>query len=767
MRKLKPGRPSANPENGPAVPARRGRRTILGLSQAAGRLRFAVRRRSIVLVAIVMVVMLSATIFGLLDALELGAVNWAFRRRGPQPPASPVVIVAIDDLTFRFNGLQWPWPRTYFAQIVDRLVEGGAKVIAFDVFFFEPEDAGKPATYTIQDETLAEIARRYGVTEEEIQQASGLERGESLNPGVLLQIPVRGPLDYVVKAGDTVAAVAALYQVNPLAVVDATTNEPAHDPLGPGQSLEVLFGDGALAASLKAARNVVLDGDKHVERQAGFTVVRLNQPLPELLNAAAGFGLANVELDDDGAVHDILAWDEASEVIYYSWPIVAASYYRGRPLDGQPGFGGFTLGGGDIPLHAQRLRVNFRGPEGTIPTYSALQVVNGDLPLETFKDKIVLIGATVESLHDTYATPFKPKDPTPGVEIMANALDTVLSGQFIHVRSGVCPTDDLVVCLGSGLRAPSLLGVVLNSALALVLSTIRQPIRAVLTLLGLMVAGALAWLAAFIYLRTELPFVVPEATLFLGFVIPSVERAVSEELEKRRVRGIFELFISPEMVGQLIEQGIDAMRGQRAELSILFSDIRGFTTMSEQMTPEQLVELLNEYLGAMTDVVHRNGGTVDKYEGDLVMAFFGAPVAYPDHAQRAAQTSIEMRQELERLRAKWAGEGKPSNLEMGIGLNTGEVFVGLVGSGKRVNYTVMGDAVNLASRLQDLTKDLAWPLLVSEFTFARIQDEFDAEFAEARLVKGKTVPVRIYKVLGRKGAPASQRVRPLYADVAG
>ncbi|MGH2525020.1 MAG: adenylate/guanylate cyclase domain-containing protein, partial [Anaerolineales bacterium] len=235
------------------------------------------------------------------------------------------------------------------------------------------------------------------------------------------------------------------------------------------------------------------------------------------------------------------------------------------------------------------------------------------------------------------------------------------------------------------------------------------------------------------------------------------------ELEKRRVRGIFEMFISPEMVGQLIEQGIDAMRGQRAELTILFSDIRGFTTMSEKMTPEELVNLLNEYLGAMTDVIHRNGGTVDKYEGDLVMAFFGAPLPFADHAQRAARTAIEMRQELDRLRAKWAAEGKPANLEMGIGLNSGEVFVGLVGSGRRVNYTVMGDAVNLASRLQDLTKDLKWPLLISEYTHSKIQDEFDTEFAESRLVKGKTVPVDIYKVLGQKGAPEAERVRPLYA----
>jgi len=463
----------------------------------------------------------------------------------------------------------------------------------------------------------------------------------------------------------------------------------------------------------------------------------------------------------DGAVHSVLAWDTASDQLYYSWPIVAASLYTGAGLSADPGRSSFTLGDQTVPLDGRTVRVNYTGPEGTIPTFSALQVVNGDLPLATFQDKIVFIGATTQSLHDINATPFVPQNPpgVPGVEIMASALDTVLSGDYLHLRSGVCAG---AVC-PIPVRGPMLISIVVSGLLALALTVIRRTNLAIAALVGLLIAGVIVWLAAFILLRTEIPLVAPLSTLFIAFVTPTLERAVSEELEKRRVRGIFEMFISPEMVGQLIEQGIDAMRGRRAELTILFSDIRGFTTMSEKMTPEQLVDVLNEYLGAMTDVIHKHGGTVDKYEGDLVMAFFGAPVPYADHAQRAVRASIEMRVELDRLRQKWEGEGKPFKLEMGIGLNTAEVFVGLVGSGRRVNYTVMGDGVNLASRLQDLTKDLQWPLLIGEATYEKVQQEFDLEFGEARLVKGKTVPVNIYKVLGEKGAPVEQRVRPLYA----
>jgi len=760
---------------------------------------FAFRRQTALLVGFLMVVMLAGTVFGLMDPLELDAVNVAFRLRGAQAPTTPIVIVAVDDNTFDNTGLQWPWPRTYFAQLVDRLAAGGAKVIAFDVFFTDPEDLGRPATYTVRGETLSQIAAQYGVTVQAIVEANNLPANQGVCPGDQLAIPTTPPAEhtvtgdrlediaarfhltsltvlmrvnglkhpcdihltsadllripvsegaiiYTVQPGDTVKSLAEAYQVNPLAVVVAE-GVPATDPLVTGQTLTVQFGDAAFAASIRAAGNVVLNGQKVKDEKAGFTIETLDQPITILKTAAAGFGLTNVRADVDGAVHEVQAWNNVSGEDFYSWPMVAASLYAGQPLSAQPSASRFQLGERTIPLSRNALRVNYLGPEGTIPTYSFLQVVNGDLPLETFQDKIVFVGATTESLHDTYPTPFSFANATPGVEIMGNTLDTLLSGRFLQ-------------------RAPllvSLLAVLSGGVMALGVTLMRRTGLAATVLFGLMAAGAGIWLLVFLFLRVEIPLIAPEITLFICVVISFLERAISEEREKRRVRGIFELFISPEMVGQLIEQGIDAMRGKRAELTILFSDIRGFTTMSEKMTPEELVNLLNEYLGAMTDVIHKYGGTVDKYEGDLVMAFFGAPIAYSDHAERAVRCSIDMRVELDRLRAKWATEGKPSKLEMGIGLNTAEVFVGLVGSGRRVNYTVMGDGVNLASRVQDLTKDLKWPLLITEFTYERVKDKFEIEFGEAMLVKGKTVPVGMYKVVGEKGAPEERRVRPLFA----
>jgi adenylate cyclase len=164
-----------------------------------------------------------------------------------------------------------------------------------------------------------------------------------------------------------------------------------------------------------------------------------------------------------------------------------------------------------------------------------------------------------------------------------------------------------------------------------------------------------------------------------------------------------------------------------------------------------VVGLLNPYLEAMTEVIYQHGGTVDKYEGDAIVAFFGEPVSFADHALRAVRASVDMRKALENLKKRWELEGHPRNLEMGIGLNSGEVFVGMLGSAQRINYTVIGDAANLAARIQDLTKTYVWPILISESTYLQVKDEFDADFADSVVVKGKSTAVNLYKLLGRKG----------------
>ena len=274
-------------------------------------------------------------------------------------------------------------------------------------------------------------------------------------------------------------------------------------------------------------------------------------------------------------------------------------------------------------------------------------------------------------------------------------------------------------------------------------------------MLGYSVVG----LILFMRQRFILPMVTPLVMLFLGVVLPTLEQAVSQELEKRRVRSLFSRFISPQMVDQMMTtQDLNSLN-KRSDVSIIFSDIRGFTTLSEKLSPEDVVALLNPYLEAMSKVIYKHGGTVDKYEGDAIIAFFGEPIPFKDHAVRALRASLDMRVALDKLRKQWEKEGRPNQIEMGIGINSGEVFVGLLGSAERINYTIIGDNANLASRLQDLTKTYVWPILISESTYQQVKDEFDAEFVDAVIVKGKTKPVNVYKVIGRKGAPKSEQLQ--------
>jgi adenylate cyclase len=236
--------------------------------------------------------------------------------------------------------------------------------------------------------------------------------------------------------------------------------------------------------------------------------------------------------------------------------------------------------------------------------------------------------------------------------------------------------------------------------------------------------------------------------LLLGISVPTFEQSIVMGFEKRRIQKLFGQFVAPEIIDQLMLAPSTASLNKRANLTILFSDIRNFTNMSEKLTPEEVVGLLNPYLEAMTRVILKNGGTVDKYIGDAVVAFFGEPIQYPDHTMRAVRTAIEMRVELVRLRQQWKDEGRfDGTFEIGIGVHTGEVFVGMIGSQQRLNYTVIGDVVNTASRLQDQTKQHGCPILISGPVYELVGASVPAEFVEERLFKGKQEPVKMYKLL--------------------
>jgi adenylate cyclase len=296
-------------------------------------------------------------------------------------------------------------------------------------------------------------------------------------------------------------------------------------------------------------------------------------------------------------------------------------------------------------------------------------------------------------------------------------------------------TVDLVLIL--------LLGVPLGMWLAL-----TQPRSMLYGLLLLVPFGFGVWYA-FLH-GWWLNFIVPSGTLVANVGFVAVYRALVEEKEKRRVRGAFQQYLSPEVIRRLLENP-DLVKPRKTEITVMFTDVRGFTTISEKLDAQELAALLNEYLTDMTRIVFRHNGTLDKYIGDAVMAFWGAPFEEPGHATRGCHAALEMIARLKEMQNKWRSEGRPV-LDIGVGLTTGIASVGNMGSALRYGYTALGDTVNLSARLEGLNKEYGSHILLSETTYAEVEDPL-LIFRELDLirVKGKLQPVTLYELLGSRG----------------
>jgi len=592
-----------------------------------------------------------------LSQLDLSTRDLMMRLRPTPERTGKVAIVAIDEASFNWTGYHWPWPRTYLAQIVDRLNQDGASVVGMDVLLTEasPDPAGDVALSKAFAESRASVG--------------------------------------------------------------------------------------------------VLDVFRTQQNTAGGTLssVTVQLPVDAYRSAFTRIGITPTTLDSDAILRDVRVYDQVGAETYMHWAFELASLFQNVAPPTDFSATSVRYDGRTVPLSNARMLVNFAGPAGTYPTYSAFSVAEGDIPADDFKGKIVLIGATAPGLQDLWATPYSSSDRTPGVEIVANAVDTILTGQYLYQAP---PWLNIVL-------------VVLMAALALLILRLKEPARVLGALFVVLVLFVAVVYVLFDKQGIILAFVSPALMLSIGVVLPTMQQAVSQELEKRHLRGLFGRFLSSEIIDQMVESTDLSALNRRADITVLFSDIRGFTTLSEKLTPEQVVAILNPYLEAMAQIIYRHGGTIDKYEGDAIMAFYGEPIAYSDHALRAVRTAVDMHLAIDGLRTKWHADGtlpKETSFQIGVGLNSGEAFVGLLGSEHRINYTVIGDNVNLSSRLQDLTKTYKWPILVSASTYDQIKDEFDGEFAADVKVKGKSEAVGVYKVLGRKGAPPEKRVQALRLD---
>lgn len=458
---------------------------------------------------------------------------------------------------------------------------------------------------------------------------------------------------------------------------------------------------------------------------------------PDPIAAASVFGHVNYLADRNGKLRTEFLYLRYGGEYFPSLSLQAARLFLGLPAEKTAidGVFGVDLGERLVPADVHgALYINYYGGAGRFTRVSAADVLTGTAPAAALRDKLVFIGTTAVATYDMIVTPFAAN--VPGVEKNATVAANIIVGDFLHDAPRAL--DALLVLL-------------VGVAVFLILrNRAAVPALLALFLFTLLLLGANL---AFFTTGLRLNLAYPLGLVVVQGVAIIIQRFLAEEDKAREMRRMFSSYVTERVVAQLIENPeLANLGGYRQLVTILFSDIRGFTTFSERQRPEDVVTTLNEYLGAMTDVVFRWEGTLDKFIGDAVMVFWGAPLPQEDQAARALHCALHMLERLDALNAQWtAGGGMP--LAIGIGINTGEAIVGNVGAaGKKMEYTVIGDHVNLASRVESLTKKYGSRILITENTLERVrtlveQNAFGhvaVREVDLVTVKGKETPIRLY-----------------------
>jgi len=509
-------------------------------------------------------------------------------------------------------------------------------------------------------------------------------------------------------------------------------------------------GDSELGMSTALAGNVIhcsfFEPRRVISAVKGLeTIVVHHEPIPEFRDASWDVGYANAYPDADGGLRNCALQILHQGATYYPINLLAAARYMGKGpgeiVASIPDRATYTVIDLDTAFDRTMCMVNYYGPEDSFSSYSYHQLVDENIPLvfkqAWVKDKVVLIGSKVVGAFDHYPLAFEKVYP--GVEFHATVINNIIDGSFIKRYP---PWLILIFVIIGGIFC----GIAIPRFSPLLGTT------AVAGLTVLYVAGT-QWLFTKHLLYIQM--VPPLVTLLVSYVAILFYRFINEEKEKRRIKRSFGQYVSRSVLDEILSNpNLAKLGGERRDMSILFSDIRSFTTISEGMTPEEVVDLLNEYLTKMTDVVYKHGGTLDKFIGDAVMAFWGAPIAMPDHAEKAVLCAVDMMDELKQLQEKWKEEGR-TVMDIGVGVNSGEAVVGNMGSSERMDYTVIGDNVNLASRMEGLNKAYKSHIIIAESTHAALTDSVDVLALGGVKVKGKDQAINIYQVLGKKDAGAA------------
>ena len=598
-----------------------------------------------------------------LQQVDLRLKDVRFRVRGKLTPDPRVVVAAIDARSIKEIG-RWPWSREVTARLITGLKEYGARVVALDMVFSEPQ--GKA-----QDEALARAVAGAGNVV-----LGYFFRNDGDNPPRELQEELLRSRVKILRLEPGVTAVP---------VPEFRTLDASILPIG--------------AAALAQGFFNVLPDEDGLYRSAALLALR------------------------DGELYPSLSLRALSRYLG-SEPQVSVAAFGVRPLQ---------LGRLNLPVNeAGELPLNYYGPQGPFRTVSAADVIRRRLPAGALRGALVFVGATEMGIYDLRATPFDPA--LPGVEIHATVAANALDGRFLTRDGRTAGIEMAAIFL-----LPALLALLLNATT-----------RTALGLVWLLLCAG-CWLLLnqqlFRSQSLDLSIIYPLVPVLLSYLGGEAYRNLVVERKGRYLKKAFGSYLSPELVDQIVKNpGRLRLGGEKRELTILFSDIRGFTSISETLPPEELVALLNEYLTPMTRIVLEEKGTLDKFIGDAVMALFNAPLDLPFHQAHACRVAVRMIGRLNELNGDFARRGLP-RIGIGIGINTGEAVVGNMGADLRFDYTAIGDNVNLASRLEGLTKQYGVRIVVSDSTRQAAGDEFTFREIDLVRVKGKQKPVAVYELM--------------------
>lgn len=682
--------------------------------------------------ALLQITPLKITIFVILIALALFIFDFQFLRlvelktldlrmvsRGELKSGDETVIAVIDERSLAELG-RWPWPRTTIARLVDRLKADGAKAIGFDIVFAEADTNANLKTI----DALAREIQKSGGASPQITKllnqkrldantdailAQALEKAENVTLGYFFHFPRKSnEIELAHLTPQKNKDNAACIENSRYAMINSTSE--MHD-------------DSFLPRAFAPETNIGI-----------------------LCEAAQNSGYFNMLPDRDGS-NRWMPMVIAFENNYYpSLAVSLVQSYLDFPalaLNIEP-YGVKTVGIGDITVptdESGRLLINYLGKAHSFPHYSIADILSGKTPPDTFRNKIVLVGATAVGIYDLRVTPFS--SAYPGVEIHATVIDNILHRNFLIHSSSTLFID---IC------AIILLGLIIG----LLIPRLR-PVTGMIAAFAIVCIFIGLNFLVFFKLNVWLNLVYPFLSMILIYLGITIYHYFQEEREKRKIRGAFQYYLNASVINEILKNP-DKLKlgGDKKDLSVLFSDIRGFTSISEKLTPQELVALLNEYLTAMTNKVFQYNGLLDKYIGDAIMAVFGAPLDQPDHARLACLTALEMIKELHSLQKKWEQEGRPY-VNIGIGINSGDMVVGNMGSHMRFDYTVMGDMVNLGSRLEGTNKEYGTNIIISEFTYEAVKNDMCCRELDSVRVKGKVKPVKIYELLAEKKDEANYR----------